>query len=328
MRSIHKFVRTLAVAGALGLALAACSSSQGGAQEEEQQAAGTGNVADTPRYTIAMITHGAPGDTFWDLIRDGALAAAAKDNVEFEYSNNRQAPEQATLVQNAIDRRVDAIAVTLSNPAAMSGAVQKAVDAGIPVVAFNSGLDAWQDAGALMYFGQDETLAGRAAGERLSEAGAKHVLCVIQEQGQVQLEARCAGVQEGFSGTTEILYVQGTQMPQVRSTIANKLRTTPAIDRVLTLGGPFAMTALQSVQDAGSAAEVVTFDLNAEVVGAIEEGEILWAVDQQPYVQGYLAIDGLWLYLNRGHTIGGGEPVLTGPAFVDSTNIDTVAEQY
>jgi simple sugar transport system substrate-binding protein len=328
MRSTRKFVRALAIAGALGLALAACSSSQGGAQEEEPQGGASGNVADTPRFTVAMITHGAPGDTFWDLIRDGAMAAAAKDNIEFQYSNDNEAPKQATLVQNAIDRGVDGIAVTLSNPAAMSGAVQKAVDAGIPVVAFNAGLDAWQDAGALMYFGQDEVIAGRAAGQRLSEAGAQHVLCVIQEQGHVALESRCAGVEEGFSGTTEILYVDGTQMPQVRSSIANKLRTTPSVDRVLTLGAPFAMTAVQSVQDAGSEAQVVTFDLNAEVVGAIEQGDILWAVDQQPFVQGYLAVDSLWLYLTRGHTIGGGQPVLTGPAFVDSSNIDTVAQQY
>jgi simple sugar transport system substrate-binding protein len=218
--------------------------------------------------------------------------------------------------------------VTLAKPDAMRSAVQKARDAGIPVVALNSGLEDWEDVGAMMYFGQDERLAGVAAGERLSEAGAKHVACVIQEQGHVGLEARCAGVKEGFTGQTEILYVNGEDMPSVESTISNKLRTTPSIDRVLTLGAPFAMTAIQAGENAGHDAQVVTFDLNDEAVQAIQDGELLWAIDQQPFVQGYLAVDSLWLYLNHASTMGGGEPVLTGPAFVDETNVDTIADQF
>lgn len=321
-------VRLVGVAAALTLGLAACTSSEGGSQEEEQAAGSNAGTANTPEKTIAMITHAAPGDTFWDLIRDGAQVAAAKDNIDLQYSNNRLAPEQATLVQNAIDQEVDGIAVTLSNPGALRGVVKKAIDAGIPVVAFNSGVDDWEDVGALMYFGQDETLAGVSAGERLSQEGAKHVLCVIQEQGQVQLEARCDGVQKGFTGKTDILYVKGTDMPSVRSTISNKLRTTPSIDRIITLGAPFALTAVQAAEDASSEAKVVTFDLNAELVEAIQSGDVLWAVDQQPFVQGYLAVDALWLYLNHGNTIGGGEAVLTGPAFVDESNIDAAAEQY
>ena len=123
-----------------------------------------------------MITHEAPGDTFWDRIRKGAEAAAAKDNVELIYSNDTQAPNQASLVQNAIDQGVDGIASTLSNPSAITPQIQKAVDAGIPVVLFNAGIDDWKDTGALMYFGQDEGIAGRAVGQRLSEEGAKKAI--------------------------------------------------------------------------------------------------------------------------------------------------------
>jgi simple sugar transport system substrate-binding protein len=327
---MKKLYRTplLGLAAALTLGLAACTSSQGGAQQEAEPAGGdAAGVADTPEKTVAMITHAVPGDTFWDLVRDGAKVAAAKDNIDLQYSSDPQGPQQATLVQNAIDQKVDGIAVTLAKPEAMAGAVQAARDAGIPVVALNSGLNDWKDVGAMMYFGQDEEIAGVAAGERLSEAGAKHVICVIQEQGHVGLESRCAGVKKGFTGETEILYVNGEDMPSVESTIANKLRTTPSIDRVLTLGGPFAMTALQAVEAAGSDAKVVTFDLNEEVVQAIQNGDILWAIDQQPFVQGYLAVDSLWLYLNHGSTIGGSETVLTGPSFVDESNVDTVAGQ-
>jgi simple sugar transport system substrate-binding protein len=320
---------TTVLLAALLLVLAACSST-GGRQEEEAPAAAEGDAAagggaDTERLTIAMITHQAPGDTFWDLVRDGAIVAAEKNNVELEYANDPEAGQQANLVQNAIDRGVDGIAVTLAYPDAVGPAAEAAIEAGIPVVAFNSGLDQWRDYGVQMYFGQDENLAGAAAAERLNEEGAQNVICVIQEQGQVALEARCGGFSENFNGQTEPLYVTGTDMPSVRSTIAAKLQEDPSIDRVLTLGAPFAMTALQSVEDAGSEAQVVTFDLNDDLLGAIQDGRVPWAIDQQPFVQGYEAIDALWLNTTQGgRTVGGGQPVLTGPAFVDETNIEAL----
>ncbi len=308
------------------LALAACSSTGGAQQEAAAEGGGGAGGVNTPSMTVAMITHQAPGDTFWDQVRTGAEANASKNNVELNYSNDPDAGNQANLVQNAIDQGVDGIAVTLAYPDAVGPAAQRAIEAGIPVVAFNSGLDNWRDYNIPMYFGQDENLAGAAAAERLNEEGAQNVICVNQEQGQVALEARCAGVSENFDGTSEQLYVQGTDMPTVRSTIAAKLQEDPSIDRVLTLGAPFALTALQSVADAGSDAQVVTFDLNPDLLNAIQAGDIPWAVDQQPYVQGYLAVDSLWLLVNEGRTIGGGENVLTGPAFIDESNIDAVLE--
>lgn len=313
------------IVAALSLGLGACSSS-GGKQEEPGGGGGGGAVADTPRLRIAMITHEAPGDTFWDRIRKGAEAAAAKDNVELNYSNDPQAPNQAELIQNAIDQDVDAIASTLPNPSALTPLVQKAVDAGIPVVLFNAGVGDWKDTGALMYFGQDEAIAGEAVGARLGEEGAKKAICVVQEQGQVQLEARCDGVAQGFSGETEKLYVNGRDMPSVQSDIQAKLAQDTSIDRVVTLGAPFALAAADAVDASGGNAEVVTFDLNEDLVAAIQDGTVQWAVDQQPYVQGYEAIDSLWLYLNNGNVIGGGEAVLTGPSFVDDSNIEAISE--
>ncbi|MDQ3615472.1 MAG: sugar ABC transporter substrate-binding protein [Actinomycetota bacterium] len=326
MKNRQKRFQLTALAAVLALSMAACSS--GGGKQEDEDTSGTGGVgtADTPSVRIAMITHEAPGDTFWDLIRKGAESAAAKDNVELLYSNDPQAPKQAQLIQSAIDSEVDAIATTLPNPGALGPVVQKAVDAGIPVVEFNAGVDDWSSTGALMYFGQDESVAGESAGERLSEDGAKKVLCVVQEQGQVQLEARCSGVEKGFSGETEKLYVNGRSMPSVSGDIQAKLAEDSSIDRVMTLGAPFALAAVQSVEAAGSSAEVVTFDTNADLVAAIESGDVTWAIDQQPYLQGYEAIDSLWLYLYNGNLIGGGQAVLTGPSFIDDSNIGTIAE--
>jgi simple sugar transport system substrate-binding protein len=319
--------RLTALALALLLMAAGGCSSSGGKRAEQQAARFGAGVADTPRMKIAMVTHAAEGDTFWDLIRKGAEAAAAKDNVQLVYSSAVQAGDQANLVEQALAQDVDGMALTLAKPDAMKGVVAKARAAGVPVVAFNAGLDQWKDLGVLEYFGQDETLAGRTAGERLAAEGARKVLCVIQEQGHVALEARCAGVARGMAGrSVENLNVTGTDMPSVRSAITGKLMQDPAVDRVITLGAPFALTAVQAVRDAGSTAQVVTFDTNKALVAAVKSGDVLWAIDQQPYLQGYLAVDSLWLYKSNGNVMGGGQTVLTGPSFIDETNVAEISQ--
>ncbi|WP_017538724.1 substrate-binding domain-containing protein [Nocardiopsis halophila] len=321
MNRTPKIPALVAAASALALAAAACSSG-GGAQQEDR-----GGHAEAAGLTIAMITHEVPGDTFWDRIRAGAEDSAAKHGITLDYNSDPNASEQATLVRTAIDKGVDGIAVTLAKPDELQGAVQEAQDAGIPVVAFNSGIEQWQDMGVTEYFGTDESLAGEAFGERLDDAGAQRALCVIQEQGHVALETRCSSLEEAFDGETETLYVDGSSMPDVKSSLTSKLQSDEDIDHVATLGGPYAMAALDAVSDAGSDARVATFDLNEEVVASIEDGTVEWAVDQQPYLQGYMSLEGLWLYNANGNAMGGGtEPVLTGPSFVDSGNVDRVAE--
>ena len=122
------------------------------------------------------------------------------------------------------------------------------------------------------------------------------------------------------------LNVTGTDLPSVESTIGAKLQQDPNIDYIVTLGAPIALTAVKSVGNTGSKAKVGTFDTNAALVAAVKDGSVQWAIDQQPYLQGYLAVDSLWLYLNNKNIIGGGQPTLTGPSFIDKTNIDSVAE--
>ncbi|OAH09662.1 sugar ABC transporter substrate-binding protein [Streptomyces jeddahensis] len=326
-RRPRRYAAIAAATAAAALLAAGCSSSSGGKQAEEDSGTTSAGKASTPRMTVALVTHQAPGDTFWDIVRKGAQAAAAKDNIKLVYSSDPNAGNQANLVQNAIDQKVDGIAVTLAKPDAMKDVVAKAEKAGIPVVGLNSGLSDWKKLGMLEFFGQDETVAGEAFGKKLNEVGAKKAVCVIQEQGNVGLTQRCAGVKKTFDGTTETLYVNGTDMPSVKSTITAKLKQDSSIDYVVALGAPYALTAVQSVSDAGSKAKIATFDLNKDLTSAIKKGDIQFAVDQQPYLQGYLAVDSLWLYKNNGNYSGGGEqPVLTGPAFVDSSNVDTIAK--
>jgi simple sugar transport system substrate-binding protein len=321
-----KRVTAIALAAAVVVAAAGCSSSGGKAAETGAAGGAAAGKANTPKITIAMVTHGAPGDTFWDIIRKGATAAAAKDNVEFKYSSDPSSGNQANLIQSAIDSKVDGIAVTIPDPPAIEPAIKKAIAAGIPVVAFNAGIGAYESSGALSYFGSDESLAGETGGKRAAADGFKKVLCVVQFQGQVQLEARCDGVQKGFGGAYDKIYVNGADLPSVRSTIAAKLKQDPSIDFIVTLGAPIALNAIDAIKEAGSKVKVGTFDFNPQIPPKIQSGDLQFAIDQQPYLQGYESIDSLWLYKANGNILGGGRPTLTGPFLVDKKNIDFVGK--
>jgi simple sugar transport system substrate-binding protein len=309
---------SIALAGAVGLTLAGCSSTGGKRAEDARKAASAqGRAAvNTPRWTVAMVTHSGDGDTFWDIVQSGAKQAAVKDNINFLYSHSDEAQQQAQLVDAAVDKKVDGLIVTLAKPDAMKAAVARAEKAGIPVITVNSGSEESKKFGALTHIGQDETIAGQAVGEELNKRGRKKALCVLHEQGNVGHEQRCAGAKETFKGQMQNLYVEGTNMPDVQSSIGAKLQADKSIDSVVTLGAPFAATAVKAKQDAGSKAEIDTFDLNEKVAAGLKDGTLGFAVDQQPYLQGYEAVDLLWLYRYNADVLGGGKPVLTGPQII------------
>ncbi|UXN32522.1 sugar ABC transporter substrate-binding protein [Glutamicibacter sp. M10] len=322
----RKLAVSLVIVPVLGLA--ACSSSGGRAPEPESNSA-AGTVATTDRIKIAVITHAPPGDTFWDIIRKGAEEAAAKDNVELQYLGDPDGGRQSQLIEQAIDQGVDGIAVTLAKPDAMAGALKRASDAGISIVSLNAGEDRFKELGAFAHFGSDEKLAGEAAGEKLKAEGIKKPICVIQDQGHVGLEARCAGVKKVVPGT-EVLYVQGTDMTQVESTTTAKLQADKQADAIIGLGAPITMTLLKAKATANSEVAVASFDMNSQLVGEITKGNVLFTVDQQPWLQGYMAVDSLWQNKRGGFTIGGGKATLTGPAIIDKAvaeNITSFAEE-
>ncbi|MGN7201736.1 substrate-binding domain-containing protein [Arthrobacter sp. SAFR-044] len=312
---------TLVAAVVPMLALSACSSSGGKAETANTGAAG--QVAGTARIKVALITHAAAGDTFWDIVRKGAEEASAKDNVELLYTSDPEAGRQAQLVQQAIDQKVDGIAVTLATPDALKDVLKKASDAGIPVVSLNAGESISSQLGAFTHFGSNEKLAGEAVGTRLAGEGYKHPVCVIQQQGHVGLEARCAGVKAKVAGT-EILYVDGKDMTAVQSTATAKLQASKDADVIIGLGAPITLTLLKSVTDAGSSAKVASFDLNADLAQKIVDGAVIFTVDQQPWLQGYMSVDSLWQAKRGGFKLGGGQPVLTGPTIVDKSNASDV----
>ena len=139
----------------------------------------------------------------------------------------------------------------------------------------------------------------------------------IQFQGQVQLEARCNGVKNTFTGSATRSTSTARTGRRSSRTIAAKLKQDPSIDFVVTLGAPDALAAMNAIKDTGSKAKVGTFDFNPQIPAKIKSGELQFAIDQQPYLQGYEAVDSLWLYKNNGNILGGGKPTLTGPFFVD-----------
>jgi simple sugar transport system substrate-binding protein len=310
------------LAGVVSVALLASACSGGGAPQSNDDTSSGGGGGNSG-YTFAMITHETPGDTFWDRIKAGAQQASKDTGSTLKYSADPDATKQAVLIQNAIDSKVDGIATTLVTPDALIPNVKKAVAAGIPVDTFNSGLGFYKQAGALTHFSSDEYLAGQQAGERVKAAGGNKVLCVIQQAGSVALEDRCKGVKDTFPNTQNI-QVNGADDSAVTSSLQAKLSEDKDIDWVITLGAAQALDTIKAIPAAGSKAKVGTFDLNVDAAQAVQDGKLQFCIDQQPYLQGYLAVTQLYLYKKNGNVMGGGSAVLTGPSFVDKTNVDAV----
>jgi simple sugar transport system substrate-binding protein len=276
---------------------------------------------------IAVITHGS-GDSFWAVAKRGAEQAGKDLGVNVQYSESANDPQkQAQLIDAAVTDKVDGIAVSAPNPDALRDPLRKAVDAGIPVITLNSGQSDSADLGAMTHVGQDETIAGEAAGQRLAEGGSQKLLCVIHEQGNIGLNQRCDGAKQGFGGEVENLQVKGVEdISTTLTEIQSKLESDDSIDTILTLNPDIAVAARDAVAGSGSEAKLATFDLSGDVVSAIEAGEIEFAVDQQQYLQGYLPVVFLKLFNDNANTVGGGQPVLTGPGFVDKGNAATVKQ--
>jgi simple sugar transport system substrate-binding protein len=276
---------------------------------------------------IAVITHGS-GDSFWAVAKRGAEQAGKDTGVQVQYSESANDPQkQAQLIDAAVTDKVDGIAVSAPNPDALREPLKKATDAGIPVITLNSGQADSADLGAITHVGQDETIAGEAAGSRLAEGGAQKLLCVIHEQGNIGLNQRCDGAKQGFGGEVENLQVKGVEdISTTLTEIQSKLESDDSIDAVLSLNPDIAVAARDAVMGSGSEATLATFDLSGDVVSAIDAGEIEFAVDQQQYLQGYLPVVFLKLFNDNANTVGGGQPVLTGPGFVDKSNASTVQQ--
>src|SRR5918997_4595967 len=207
------------VAGAALFGVAGCG---GGEESEEGEAAG---LVERGSIRIEMPTHMIPPDPNTAIMQNGAEQAARDMGVEVQFRGPDQfsIPEIQQIFEAAIAADPDGIAATLPDPDALGPLVERAVNEGIPVVLFNAGLDVWQEQGALTYVGQEELDAGIAAGERMAEEGVSNALCINHQQGQLTLDTRCQGFDEGLGGTVKQVAVSGENPTATRNGIETAL---------------------------------------------------------------------------------------------------------
>jgi simple sugar transport system substrate-binding protein len=323
MRRVLHYVLTALLVLGMAVFVVACGDDDDSSSKKKDNV----NLTQGRDLTIAVITHG-EGDTFWAVAKKGAEQAGKDMGVTVKYSESANDPQKhAQLIDAAVTEKVNGIATSVPNADALRDPLKKAADAGIPIITLNSGQSDSASLGAITHVGQDEGVAGEAAGKRLAESASGKLLCVVHEQGNTGLEERCAGAKKGFGGDVENVQVKGVSDIATSTTeLQSKLQSDKDVTAVLALNPDIAVAARDAVQGASSDAKLATFDLSGDVVKAIEAGEIEFAVDQQQYLQGYLPVVFLTLFNTNANTVGGGLPVLTGPGFVDKSNADTVEQ--
>jgi simple sugar transport system substrate-binding protein len=281
---------------------------------------------------IEYVTHGQAQDGFWGVVRNGVKAGAADMGVTVTYNAPPQEsdmPGMVALIDAAIAKKPTGLVVSIPNPDALGPAIKKAVDAGIFVVSMNSGSDVFKELGVLAHVGQTEFEAGLGAGQRFKDAGVKNARCFNQEVGNQALTLRCNGFFEGLGVTASddmILTGNISDPAGITNTISAALQADPTIDGLLTLGPSAAKPALDAVTASGKTLHLATFDLSADVLTAIKDGKMDFAIDQQQFIQGYLPIVIITNYAEtRNLPTGNGQGlVMTGPGFVTKDNAEAV----
>jgi simple sugar transport system substrate-binding protein len=327
-----KNMRWLAMLLALVMVAAACGSD---APAETADDDGGGDAATTTTeaveatqggdLTFHMITHSDDGP-FWSVLKRGAEAAAADVGVELVWQgSNNDAAVQAELIDAAVAAGSNGIAASLPNVDAVGPGLKAAVDNGIPVVTINSGADDFTALGATTHVGQTETIAGNGAGLRFNEAGATTILCGRQEPDNGALIQRCDGLAETFTGTviSEFMDLDADQAAQ-EAAINAALSANPDIDGFMGVGPVIAMSGLRAAEALGRDVTIGGFDVTPELLDAIEAEQVLFTVDQQQYLQGYIPVILLYLEVTNSNTLGGGLPILTGPGFITAANATDV----
>ena len=283
-------------------------------------------------FRFIVVTHGQASDPFWSVAANGVDDGAEDMGVGVEY----QAPEtfdmvaMSQLIDAAVASQPDGLVVSIPDADALGPSIQAAIDAGIPVVSINSGSDVFADLGVLVHVGQTEREAGFLAGERFAEAGVQNAICINQEVGNVALDLRCEGFFDGLGQQGEVIPVDLADPTGAQETVSGVLQSNPDIDGILTLGPTGAEPTLAALDEAGILGEVTfaTFDLSPRVLEEIDAGNMLFAIDQAQYLQGYLPMVLLTKFLETGAIPLGREDrvIMTGPQFVTQETAAQVIE--
>lgn len=288
--------------------------------------------AQDAKLRFVVVTHGQASDPFWSVVQNG-VAQAGKDldvDVEYQAPSTFDMVAMSQLIDAAVATKPDGLVVSIPDADALGPAVKRAVDAGIAVISINSGSDVAKELGVMIHVGQTEYEAGYGGGEKMAEAGVTKAICVNQEVGNAGLDARCKGFTDAITkagGSVSVLSVDLNDPTGSQQRIGAALTSDSAVNGILTLGPTGAAPALAALNEAGQTGKIqlATFDLSPDVLQAIQDGNMLFAIDQQQYEQGYLPIVLLYLYKTNLNTVA--NPVLmTGPGFVTKDNAARVVE--
>ena len=277
---------------------------------------------------VAVVTHGDTG-SFWSVFKKGVDQAqsdlkARGVSVQQVYANNDVSKQVAGL-NAAIASKVKVIATSVPDASALKDPLTTAASKGIEIITVNSGLGAFDSLKTYMvHVGQTEDVAGQGAGKQFTAAGAKNLVVLIHEASNSGLTQRAAGAKKTFKGTTKTLVIPNatSDLPGTQQKIKAYFQANPKTDAFLALNPDVATAALTAVK---SGTKVGTFDLSPGVISAVQSGKILFAIDQQQYLQGYLPVVFAYLFVNNLNTVGNGQPVLTGPGIVNKGNAARVA---
>jgi len=318
-----KLRNTIGALGAVLIVASACNSTAPPAASS-----GGGGSADRSGILIEVVTHGQGSDPFWSIFKNGVDAAGKDMGVKVEYSapDTFDMPKMAALIDAAVAKKPAGLVVSIPDATALGPSIQKAVAAGIPVISANSGSDAYASLGVLTHVGQDETIAGKKAGELMKAAGVTNALCINQEVGNAGLDARCKGFTDGLGGTVKVVQVDLKDPTGAQQSISAAVQGTTGVNGILALGPTGATPTIAAIKqlNLNASIKLATFDLSKDVLNSIKAGDMLFAIDQQQFLQGYLPVVFLTYDKLYGLVPGGGQPVLTGPGIVDKTNVDTV----
>lgn len=317
-----KKVQIFALLVVVLISLAGCG---GGSEEEGGQ--GAQGLVPREEIRIEFVTHATP-DPFWSVVQNGVDQAAQDAGVDVNYRelDAYDIPQLQRNLESAIAAEPDGMVVSIPDPNALTDTIRQATDDGIPVVVVNSGEAAWRDAGAISYVGQTEYEAGVAAGERMAGEGVENALCINHEQGNVALDDRCNGFAEGLGGEVEQVAVT-TDPTAARNGIATALRQNEDVEGLLTLNPGVADQGLRALEESGRAGDITfaTFDLSPSALEAVRDGEMLFATDQQQFLQGYMPVTILTNFIQYGVRPVDTE-IPTGPAFITEENAEQVIQ--
>jgi len=276
---------------------------------------------------IVVVSHGQASDPFWSVVKNGVDKAAEDLGVEVEYRSpgTFDMVQMGQIIDAAVASQPDGLVVSIPDAEALGDSITNAVASGIPVISMNSGSDVREALGVKVHVGQTEYEAGLGGGKAMKAAGVTKAICINQEVGNVALDLRCEGFAAGLEGSVEVLAVS-MDPTEIGNAVKAYLSGNPDTDGVLALGPSAADPTMVALEESEMLDKVKfgTFDLSPTVLEAIDQGKMMFAIDQQQYMQGYLPI--VLLYLHKNFGLMPGADVLTGPGFVTQDNAAQVID--